>query len=126
MLVNLRWFPLTSMTTLLNSYNSFRERILSYFGYEEYWRIFPIINLTDTYWAYRGPHLIYCDRPLTEEVMREGHHVEASYYWTDETINTYRYIKEDYTLFVLKSHLDIMPTLSIFDNSKHMDLGVSV
>ena len=114
------------MTTLLSSYNNFRERILSYFEYEEFWRIFPIIDLTDVYWAYDGPHLVYYKEPINGQVLREGHHVEASYYWSDESIRQYKYEKADYTLFVLKSHLDIMPTLSIFDNSKKMDLGVEV
>lgn len=115
-----------NLETLLINHDNARRRILEYFDYQEYWRIYPIINLTDVYWAYEGPHIVYYNEPLTKALIDEGRHVEASYYWADESINQYKYEKDDYTLFVLKSHIDIMPTLSIFDNSKFMNLREGV
>lgn len=112
------------MEALLNEHSNLRKQILNYFEYEEYCHIFPIINLTDVYWAYDGPHLIYCDEQLTNEVIKSGRQVEASYYWTDE--NDHKYETLEYTLFVLKSHLNAVPTLSIFSNSRKMDLEVTV
>lgn len=111
-----------NLEELLLNHSELRKQILEYFDYDEYWRIFPLIDLTDVYWAYDGPHIIYLDQPITKEILREGRHVEASYYWADETINRYKYEKEDYTLFVLKNHLDLTPSLSIFSNDKRMDL----
>lgn len=48
------------------------HNLLSYFGYEHDWRVFPVELKLDMYWALDEPTLHYSPKPLTAESMEAG------------------------------------------------------
>jgi hypothetical protein len=106
---------------LLDEYFELQEKIFSYFGYVENWRVLPLDDCREYYWFLTGEG--YGDKVCfakTEKELAEqggGNYYENEIY-TQRHLPKWVYRGAEYTLVVVDTHTDDNKLLSVFANSK--------
>ena len=107
---------------LVDDYFKLQKEIYDYFGYVEDWVVIPIDDRRDMYWQLnqnadgRG-NVIFSDKPLTNEMVRDGHFYNDEIY-TQRFLKKWVYRGEDYTMICVDTHTDGNKFLAIYSNDK--------
>lgn len=108
---------------LLNDYFTLQKKIYKYFGYEEDWRVIPLDDGTEYYWAISGYDSGDTVRfAKTKKILLDlddGEHYSNDIY-TQRHLDKWVYKGEDYTMVVVDTNTDGNKFLQIFDNMKEI------
>ena len=106
-------------TLLLDDYFSLREKVFQYFGYVEDWRVLPINDCREYFWALSGTGPGVVGYAATEEALQsqDGEYYEDDIY-TQRHLPKWVYRGKDHTMICVDTHTDGNQLLSIFDNAK--------
>ena len=100
---------------IFDDYFDLREKIYNYFGYQEDWKVPPLMDYRDYFWAiHNGKLCLNCykeDDFTSEEVL-------SVYCIFPNGI----YEKEDFTLIYYDTQTDGNDFLGIFDNKKKREI----
>ncbi len=104
---------------LLDDYISSREKIFSYFGYVEDWRVLPINDTREFFWRLDGEGPGNVRFAETEEQLddEDGDYYENEIY-TQRHLPKWVYRGEEFTMICVDTHTDGNQFLQIFANSK--------
>jgi len=110
---------------LLNEYQRIKSEIFDYFGYEEDWRVIPIDDRRDAYWALSESEDVVGYSPVADQVLPglEGDYGEAYYedeIYTQRHLNQYVYRAEKYTMICVDTHTDGNKFLAIYSNQREV------
>lgn len=105
---------------MLDEYFELQEKVFSYFGYMEDWRVLPLDDCREYYWYLtgegHGDNVCFAktEKELTEQ---DGNYYENEIY-TQRHLPKWVYRGAEYTLVVVDTHTDGNQLLSVFANSK--------
>jgi regulatory protein YycI of two-component signal transduction system YycFG len=103
---------------LFKQYQSLEEKIHSYFGYVEDWKVIPMDSQTEMYWKLEledGVLVSVWFGPTVEDVEMYRNDI-----YTQRFLSKYVYRGEDYTMISVDTHVDGNKFLQIFDNAKEI------
>lgn len=107
---------------LLKTYNSVRQDLFDYFGYQEDWRVIPVDDATMYYWRLTGEG--HGDEVQFADTLQELETESGNYYtneiYTQRFLPKWVYRGEEYTMVVVDTHTDGNKFLQIFDNKKEI------
>jgi hypothetical protein len=101
---------------LLDEYYALREKIYEYFGYEESWQVFPIMDHRRFFWLLLDHKIVFCEEKISEE--NEDKQYSALFYSHISEKHHKIYQTENYTMICIDTQCDGNIFLAIFDNSK--------
>jgi hypothetical protein len=110
---------MTDKLKLLDDYFLLQNKIYSYFGYVENWRVIPIADSRNYYWYLEeeGPGTVYYADTEEELKTQEGNYYEESIY-TQRFLPKWVYRVKDFTMVCVDTNTDGNKFLRIFDNSR--------
>jgi len=108
---------------IFDTYFLLQSEIFKYFGYEEDWRILPIVIEKAMYWRLYGEGpgtLRFAD---TKELLDDpGLNYYENTIYTQRHLPKWVYRGENYTMICVDTQTDANQYLQIFDNSKECPL----
>lgn len=111
------------MLEKIEQYFKLEKEIHDYFGYVEDWVTIPLADERDMYWHLiergHGGEIIYCDKPLTKEILDSGEMYSGTIY-TQRFLPKWVYRGEALTLVSVDTQTDGNKFLFILDNAKEV------
>ena len=105
---------------LLDDYFELQEKVFSYFGYVEEWRVLPLDDGREYFWYLTGEG--YGDEVRFAKTEKELVEQDGNYYvneiYTQRSLPRWVYRGEEYTLVVVDTHTDGNQLLQVFSNSR--------
>lgn len=108
------------MRELLSRYNELESQILNYFGYQQEWTMLPLDDMTMMSWMLVTNRVIWSDKPLTVEIIKDGEIYDAFAFAAFNMVQRWVWEKEDYTLLRVDTRSDNNYLLMVFDNSRRV------
>lgn len=110
---------------LLDDYFSLQEQIYKHFGYNEDWRVIPLLDGTMFSWMLSehedgGGRLFYADEPFTVELIEAGEKWYSAEIYTQRFLPKWVYRADDCTMVSIDTRTDGNKFLIILDNSKEL------
>lgn len=103
---------------LLNEYKSLQDKLFSYFGYTEDWRVLPVDDATEYYWKIIGSE--QCGYVKFAKLKRQLTDEAGGYYrseiYSERHLTQWVYRGEDYTMICVDIRTDGNQLLQIFSN----------
>lgn len=114
-----------NLQEMLKAYFELQEKIYSFFGYKEDWKVIPLDDCTEMYWCCTTKNekshgkVLFCKEPLTKEIIEYGDYYEDTIY-TQRFLPKFIYRTENYTMISVDTQTDGNCFLAIFDNTKEV------
>lgn len=100
----------------LDELNRLEKEICDYFGFQQGWRLLPIVDERDLFWMTDGYEFVTAETEDGLGCLDEGSNVNGLYSTGPSSPSIYR--RSDYTLALLDLQSDINVFASVFDNTK--------
>lgn len=101
---------------------SLEEQIHEAFGYQQQWRIFPIVDMREFHWHLEhesGGTLRYWNTHEQALARDENHEYEAVVY-TQRHLEKWVYRAEGFVMILMDTHCDMNIYLGVFDEAKEL------
>ncbi len=110
---------------LFEQYDNVKQQIFDYFGYEEDWRVLPMVFDTEYYWYISGS-AESCNVVFAETIEQLKDEDSGNYYeneiYTQRHLSKWFYRSKDYTMICVDTHCDGNQYLHILSNNKEVKL----
>jgi hypothetical protein len=116
---------------LLDQYFDLQQQIYDYFGYVEDWKVLPIDDSRDYYWALTPQRTVYyceskenAEKLVANDFDWDAPGIDGNDVYSDEIISPFLpkgiYRGKDYTMVVVDTQTDGNKLLQVFDNAKEI------
>lgn len=110
---------------LLDIYLQAKQEIYAYFGYEPEWKVYPLYDNRQYFWALNGKsEVVFAENK--ENILWHDEACEYVYpdgcedFYSESIIGEKIYVGKDYTMICMDTLTDGNKFLSIFTNSKQI------
>lgn len=108
------------MKDKLNQLFALQEQIHDAFGYQEQWRVFPIVDMREFCWHLEDfSKLRYWDNREYALARDQMHEYGADVY-TQRHLEQWVYRAEGFAMILMDTHCDLNVFLGVFDETKEL------
>ena len=102
---------------LLTDYFELQQKIYDFFGYREDWRVIPLIDRRECYWALGEEAVLFAEKPLTHDLIALGNYYKDCIY-RQRFLPKYVYEADGFTMISVDTHTDGNKFLAVYSNDR--------